>query len=101
MIMKLPSWISAPFAQPTAQGTSVPTAQGHDDSVMVFRSTLLRTQVDGCELVAALDRMAQRAPKVAAQVIFAGSLGRVSQGRAADSLRTYLDTGVAVAPLGM
>lgn len=106
--MKLAQWISAPFAQPQVQGTSVPASaptlpviMGHDDSVMIFRSVLLRTQRDGCELVAALDRMVARAPQVARQVIFAGSLGQVSQGRAADALRTYLDTGVAVAPMGL
>lgn len=80
---------------------SVVVAPGHDDSVIIFRSWLLRTQGDGVELRAALDRMTARAPKIAAQVIFAGSLGEISQGRAAASLRTYLGTGVAQAPLGL
>lgn len=86
---------------PLPVSTPAPVAQGRDDSVIIFRSWLLRTQGDGCELRAALDRMVARAPKIADQVIFAGSLGEVSQGRAADSLRTYLATGVAQAPMGL
>lgn len=85
-------------ALPTAP---LPVTEGHDDTVMIFRSYLLRTQGDGCELRAALDRMATRAPKVAAQVIFAASLGEISRGRAVASLRGYLDNGVAVAPMGL
>ena len=90
---------SAPLVP--VQVASAPVTHGHDDTVMIFRSYLLRTQGDGCELRAALDRMAERAPKIAAQVIFAASLGEISRGRAVASLRGYLDNGVAVAPLGL
>jgi hypothetical protein len=77
-----------------------PVAPGHDDSVIAFRSWLLREQRDGVELRAALDRMVARAPEVAAQVIFAGSLGGAVMGpRAAECLREYLATGVATAPM--
>lgn len=86
---------------PSAPVTPAPVALGHDDTVMIFRSYILRTQGDGCELGAALDRMTARAPKIAAQVIFAASLGEISRGRAVTSLRSYLDTGVAVAPMGL
>lgn len=111
--MSAKPYLATPFAQPQAQGTALskivdhpvmialPVAPGHDDSAMIFRSVLLRTERDGSELRAGLDHMASQHPRVASQVILAGSLGEVSRGRAVDALRTYLATGVAVAPLGL
>lgn len=107
--MKHKAWLVAPFNQPTTQGTSVsvatpaqgtpmPTAQGHDDSIMVFRSSLLRTQADGIALRTALDRMFASHPVKAAGIVALGSLGRVSYERAVTALITYARTGVATTP---
>lgn len=81
------------------QATPLPVAQGHGDNVMIFRSQLLRTEADGCELRAAFDRMIMGAPGIAAQVAQAGSLGEIMYSRAIQSLEIYLDTGVAQAPV--
>lgn len=78
-----------------------PVALGRDDSVMIFRSRLLTTESDGCELRTIFDRMASRNPMIANKVVAAGSLGEVMYSRAVASLETYRDTGVAVAPLAM
>lgn len=103
--MRHATWLSAPFAQPTKAEPSTPVerimvAPGYDHSLIAFRSDLLRREVDGEELRNGFDRMAERAPRVAAQVVRAGSLGRsIMWDRAVDSLRTYLDTAVATAPM--
>lgn len=105
--MKLASWITAPFAQPEAQGTRVPSvasvapvAMGHTDSAMIFRAHLA-TLSDGPSLVNAFDRMVAAHPRIADQVIAAGGLGEISQGRAVRSIREYLVKRVAVAPQGL
>lgn len=81
------------------QGAPLSVALGHGDHVMIFRSQLLRTEGDGCELRAAFDRMIISAPRIAAQVAHAGGLGEIMYSRAIGSLETYLDTGVATAPV--
>lgn len=96
--MKANTMITAAPVRTSNLGTPLPVALGHDDSAMIFRATLLRTERDGVELRGGLDRMVARAPMVAAQVIAAGSLGAETRGRAVEALRTYLGTGVAVAP---
>ncbi len=104
--MKHATWLSAPFAQPTTQGSSVavtqpspaPVAMGCDDTVILFRSSLLRTQADGVALRAAFDRMAAAHPMIAAGIASLGSLGRVSYERAVTALITYARTGVATTP---
>jgi hypothetical protein len=77
-----------------------PVAVGPDDTVMIFRA-YLGTLTDGPALVNTMDTMVRKAPGVASQVIMASSLGEVSRGRAVRSLRDYMITKVAVAPLGL
>jgi len=85
---------------PTVTEVILAPALGYGDTAMIFRSHLA-TLSDGAALVAGLDRMVQVAPAVAGQVFAAGSLGEVSRGRAVRSVRDYLVTRVAVAPLGL
>lgn len=80
---------------------ALPQVQGMDDSVVIFRSRLLRLEEDGPELRVIFDRMFVRHPQVAAQVVAAGSLGEVMWSRAVASLEIFRDTQVAQAPLGM
>lgn len=109
--MTVKAWITAPFAQPTTQGTPVspvsdhpvmialPVAVGHDDSTMIFRSALLKREATGSDLVTAFDRLAMVHPQVASQVVAAGSLGGlVHWGRAVRTLGVYMTTGTAMVP---
>mgnify|MGYP001570953211 CR=1 FL=1 len=83
---------------PQVQGTPLPVAQGHDDSVMIFRSALLVRESQGADLRDALDRLYATHPQVAAKIVWAGSLGMIMWARAVDALSTYMITGVATTP---
>lgn len=75
----------------------VKTATGYDGLTM-FRSYLLQTQQDGPELISALARLTSVHPLIGAGLAHTGLLGEISKGRAVDCLRTYMATGVAMAP---
>jgi hypothetical protein len=79
----------------------MPAPVEHADTTTIFRSSLLRTERDGCELATALDLMITRHPKIAEQVIFAGNLGEVSRKRAVASVAIFRATGVATAPAAL
>ncbi len=68
---------------------------------MMFRSLVLREETDGDALSDALARLVKVHPKVGNAVISMGSLGVESRRRAVSSLRTYMTTGVASAPVGL
>lgn len=81
-----------------AESASLPVAQGHDDTVMIMRSALLKREADGADLVRALDKLIMTHAGVGAAVVAAGSLGMIMWVAAVDALRTYIETGVAMAP---
>lgn len=94
---RTPSTPSTPVAvEKSVPATLAPIEQA--DTTAIFRSGMLRTERDGCELATALDRMITRHPKIAEQVIFAGNLGEVSRKRAVAAVAIFKATGVATAP---
>jgi hypothetical protein len=101
--MNAASYLVTPFEQPKIEDSPVmialPQAVGHGDEAMIFRSWLLRTQGDGCELRSALDKIVRLHPEIAAKIIAAGSLGRVQREQAVGALRTYMIHKVAQAPV--
>lgn len=65
----------------------------------LFTSALLKRETDGPDLRDAFDRLAMVHPRVAVEIIRAGSLGgAIHWGRAVRSVSVYMTTGTAMAP---
>lgn len=108
--MKPRPYLNAPFAQPTDQGTplpkisdapvmiALPVAPGASDQTMIAEGRLRMNHRDGAELSILLRKVIMRAPAVAEMIISAANLGRESERQAAEALRVFGRTRIAVVP---
>lgn len=108
--MSTASYLAAPFAQPSTQGTplpkisdapvmiALPVAPGASDQTMIAEGRLRMNHRDGAELSILLRKVIMRAPAVADKIIAAANLGRESERQAAEALRIFGKTKIAVVP---